>query len=149
MGVILFVISMVVGVKQGSFFPLITISLICLISYTIMHFLKLYYISFAHYSNKITIRYHYAHPLLHRPQAIEILSTTLIKADLSKSLFGKKYTLLLGQYTPQGMALSPPLYITAMPPRLRKEMVNTLNQLATENLTRLTQLLNETQKGVK
>ena len=110
---LLLIYSLTFGAYQDAFLTL-PISILMILAYFFMHQLKLYFIYFSDEGTKLTFRYYYVHPFMHRYKAIEIPKSGFSSYELGKAFLGLQTTLVLIQKARGKEVRYHVLYLTAV-----------------------------------
>ncbi|GEM_PF-6967489 len=102
-----FIISLFVAVCAGIFSYITTsfleryltlgVSIFAFLFYIFLHLTKPYFVFFSDEKGKITLRFYYAHPFLHKYRSFEFAKESLHNFEIKTLFFGQRKTLTLFQ----------------------------------------------------
>ncbi|MEE4198585.1 MAG: hypothetical protein V2I54_13180 [Bacteroidales bacterium] len=96
---------------------------------TIIYILNYHYIIYSDEGDKISLKFVSLRPFDNKRNVIEIPKKRYNGYKVSRSFFNLKEELILSIHTDKGAARYPPVSITALTPKQKKMLFNSLNQL--------------------
>lgn len=112
-----------------TFILLAFISGLSLIVYITLHLLKLHYFYLNRDKKNVTVRFYNSHPLLRKYKQFQIPLHAFSGYEVKKSLFDKKQELILKVKTKNGIVDYPPVSISALNKKEKRELFAVLNKL--------------------
>ena len=102
------------------------LSLFFLIFFWFQYKLKYTYFYFSNNGSNLVFKFYSLQPFFGKARTIEIPKKNFMKSNIEASFFGKRDSLILFQKTPRGVAKYPPISLTLLNKKQKKELQKAL-----------------------
>ena len=102
------------------------LSAIFLIFYWYQYNMKYTYFYFSNNSNNFVFKFYSLQIFFGKPRTIEFPKKNFVKYEIITGFFGKRDSLVLYQKTPKGVAKYPPISLTVLNKKQKKELMSSL-----------------------
>ena len=129
---IVYVVLFVVNIAFFRIEPAVKILICCILSvfflifYWYQYNMKYTYFYFSDNNNAYVFKFYLLQFFFGKPQTIEIPKKNFVKYEIITNFFGKRNSLVLYQKTPKGIAKYPPISLTALNKKQKKDLDNSL-----------------------
>ena len=103
-----------------------SLSVIFLLFYFYQYNMKYTYFYFSNNSKNLVFKFYSLQFFFGKPQTIEIPKKSFVKYDIVTGFFGKRDSIVLYQKMPKGIAKYPPISLTVLNKKQKRELENNL-----------------------